>query len=137
MPKNTLPRRASAPKKPKTAIIEPINRHAEDIAARDARIAATLDLKGLDDSERAFLATCQMILRRWTGCNAPFEEFFRCLVLRVESNMWPTPEDVERELKTFKENFEDMRRDARNFLETYRDELEPWRITAAPEAAHA
>ena len=99
MPKNTVPRsrRASAPKKPEItpAAVEPINRGVvDDAAARTARIAATLDLKGLSDSERAFLATCQRIYRRHSGFTSPFEEFFWTLVISVEFGSWPTPDDV-------------------------------------------
>ena len=119
-------------KKPKTkpAAVEPINRGVVDVAARTARIAATLDLKGLSDSERAFLATCQRIYRRHTGCTSPFENFFWSLAFSVQCGNWPTPDDVAEELGSFKENFADVVRWAHDFYEAY-----PAKSTT--EASHA
>jgi hypothetical protein len=87
--------------------------------ARKAAAAATLNLKNLDETERAFLATCQKIYRRHSGCTSPFEEFFRILVLNVEHDTWPTPDDVSHELESFKRDFEDMDERARIFVESY------------------
>jgi hypothetical protein len=96
----------------------------EDYAARNARIAATLDLTDLRDAERAFLATCQKIARRHTGDNSPFEHFFYTLVHWVELERWPMPGDVAAELEIFRRNFEDMRANAATFLAT-RSERRP------------
>jgi hypothetical protein len=136
--KNTRPssRRAAATKT-QPAAVEPINRDEEDIAAKDARIAATLDLKDLGDSERAFLATCQKLYRRHSGCTSPFEEFFWSLVLDVERGHWPTPDDVARELETFKDDFDDMSRWARYFLEAYPEVPAKDETEQPKEAAHA
>ncbi len=122
MPKNhsNRSRRASAPKKSKTkptAAASPT--WQAEYTATMGRLASTLDLKNLDDVERAFLATCQKIERRFTGCNSPFEEFFHNLVRCVQRSEWPTPEDAAAELDTFREHFDDMRRDAAWFLEAY------------------
>ena len=113
MPKNTLPRsrRAAAPKKVT----------AETIAARQPKsaVAATLDLKDSSDAERAFLATCQKIYRRDHGCVTPFEQFFWGLVVLAENDLWPTPDRVACELATFRDDFDDMDKWARVFVETY------------------
>ena len=106
----------------------------EGYEARQARIGATLDLKDLGDSERAFLATCQKIYRRDRGSITPFEEFFSGLIVRVEVGMWPTPDDVAVELGTFKENFEDARECAGKFVEAYPAKPEAGQ---PKEAAHA
>lgn len=91
----------------------------ESYEERNARLAATLNLKDLDDRERAFLAICQKIHDRYTGCNSPFEEFINALVRYVARGEWPTPDDAARELETFREHFDDMRRDAAWFRESY------------------
>lgn len=106
-------------KKTKAALGPSLLTATENYSAAMARIGATLDLKELDDADRAFLATCQKIQRRWAGSNTPFEEFFNELVTRVQHGRWPTPDDVQRELETFRENFEDMQRDVALFRETY------------------
>jgi len=83
----------------------------------DTIVAATLYLKDLDDAERAFLAICQRIFRRHSGCTSPFEEFFVGLVASVECNYWPTPGGVAHELETFRRDFDDMSVWARRFVE--------------------
>jgi len=127
------------PKKPKTkpAAIQPINRNEETIVAREVLIAATLDLKDLGDRERAFLAICQKIYRRHSGCTSPFENFFWSLVFSIERGHWPTPDDVEHDLGTFKDDFEDMSRQARYFAESYPAILATPEVKQAKEAAHA
>jgi len=97
----------------------PLKTWEERYAERNAEVAATLDLIGLDDAERAFLATCQKIYRRDTGCNSPFEEFFTMLVGSIESGYWPDPDHVEHELESFRQNWDDMKRDASRFMEAY------------------
>jgi hypothetical protein len=86
---------------------------------RTAELAATLILADLDDNERAYLAICQRIYRRCNGCNSPFEEFFHDLTVMVEAGRFPTPEAVAHKLDEFRENFDHMTRDARQFLEAY------------------
>ena len=133
MPKihSTRSRRTAAPKPSQSRKAEPTSdappraEWREEHAATQARWAASLNLKKLSERDLAFLAVCQKIHSRWTGCGAPFEEFFVDLVHRVGDGRWPTPDDVVRELGSFRENFEDMRRDAAAFLEAY------------PEAGHA
>jgi len=98
----------------------------------DTIVAATLYLKDLDDAERAFLAICQRIFRRHSGCASPFEDFFVGLVASVECNYWPTPGGVAHELETFRRDFDDMSVWARRFVEAY-----PERHSAQQmEAAH-
>jgi len=104
------------------------------IEAQDARLASTLDLKDLSDREGAFLATCQKIYRRDFGCVTPFEEFFWSLVINVEDDRWPTPDDVARELAIFRENFEDMDKWARVFVASYPTPTQST-VTAEPSAA--
>jgi hypothetical protein len=129
--------KTKAGKRPLALILEPLKRDLKrDYASMMARLSATLDLKGLSDRERAFLATCQKLDRRWNGSNNPFEDFFHNLVASVWRDSWPTPDDVAQELDEFRKNFDDMRRDAASFLEAY-----PLDSVAeaeqAKEAAHA
>jgi len=98
---------------------------------RRKKQAAALITAGLREYERAFLATCQLLFRSDTGCNTPFEKFFRNIVLHVQICGWPTPEDVESELQDFKRNFRDMQRDAESFRKAYLPKAE----SAAPEVA--
>ncbi|MCU1337084.1 MAG: hypothetical protein JWO19_2665 [Bryobacterales bacterium] len=107
------------PKQPKLEPGRPPKNWEDEYRARNAQIGATLVLADLSDHERAFLATCQKIHRRDTGCTTPFEEFFTKLVITVESGHWPTPDDVEHELKEFRENFDAMQSDVRAFIEAY------------------
>jgi hypothetical protein len=124
-------------KKPKPNV-KSISRDRENkFDIREAEAAKTLDLKDLDDCERAKLATCQKILRRDTGCNSPFEEFFGNLVFQALFGRWPTPDDVASKLETFKDNFESMQRDARSFLEAYPEERKASETEQPAEAAHA
>ena len=105
-------------RKPKTNKPATETASQETIHEQWARIGATLDLVDLNDHERAFLATCQRIHRRETGCNSPFEEFFDNLVVTVQWR-WPSPDDVASYLEEFRQNFTDMKRDARQFMEAY------------------
>jgi hypothetical protein len=89
------------------------------IRAEKRAVAATLNLVGLDDYERAFLATCQKIYRQDAGSTTPFEEFFDGLALAVEMGRMPTPDEVEDVLKQFRMNWNDMKRDAKLFLDAY------------------
>jgi hypothetical protein len=120
--KNTRPRRASAPKKPKTKP-SPVEIPQAEWQARDelrrAALSAGFVGAGLDDRERAFLGACQQIYRQDTGSNTPFEEFFRNVVLHVQLTSWPTPDDVEHDLETFRKNFDDMKRDCAAFIKAY------------------
>ena len=128
----TRSRRAAPPKPSRTRKVQPrpaISLHetwkAEQAAntaratTRTAELAASLDLEDLDERERVFLATCQMINRRNTGCTTPFEEFFHNLAFSVEYGMWPTPDDVASELEEFRRDYDDIRRDATQFLKNY------------------
>jgi len=112
-------------KKPKTkpaAKAAPAELRRREYELNQAKVAAELDIVDLDDTERAFLAVCQRIYGRHSGCNSPFENFFYSLVLRIElGGSWPTPEVVADELETFKKEFEDMHGDAVAFFETYPD----------------
>ncbi len=92
--------------------------HAEIRLSRK-KSAKTLVTSGLRDYERAFLATCQKLFRSDTGCNTPFEEFFRNLVIHVQINGLPTPEVAEEELHDFSRNFRDMKRDCEAFEKAY------------------
>jgi hypothetical protein len=101
---------------------------------RDERWAAMLDTNTfaqLDRERRAELAVCQHILEREHGCTTPFEEFFSTLITWVSLNSWPTPDRVAQDLETFKQNFEDMERDARLFVGSYYREVEIEEIDAA------
>jgi hypothetical protein len=107
------------------ALAEPISRSEAEVRARDARLAATLDLQNLSDRERAFLAICQKLHRGDRGCDTPFEEFFCHLVFLIEHDRWPTPDDVAEELDSFRENFKWMRETAKSFFEAYPDSEAP------------
>jgi hypothetical protein len=87
--------------------------------ARNAELAATLNLANLSDRDRAFLATCQKIYERDSGASSPFEQFFCYLVTFVENGHWPTPSDVQQELEEFQSHFECMQRETRYFREAY------------------
>ena len=138
--KNNRPssRRAVAPKKPKTkpddANSESCTVMEESYEARNARLAATLDLTDISDPERAFLATCQRIYHRDRGSVTPFEHFFWSLVFSVQHDNWPTPDDVEQGLGTFKDDFEDMDKWARVFVDSYPTPVEQ-QVTSEPPQA--
>ena len=117
---------------------QPINRSwQEESAAKNARIGATLDLIDISDVERAFLATCQKIKRRDSGSTSPFENFFFSLVVSVENGLWPTPDDVARELEEFREDFECMSNWTKAFLEVYPQKPAASEVEQPAEAAHA
>ena len=124
MPKNTVPRprRASAPKKPKTKP-SPVEIPQAEWKVRNelrrAALSAGLVTVDLSVHERAFLAACQQIYRQDAGSNTPFEEFFRNVLMQVQLGDWPTPDDVEHDLETFRKNFDDMKRDCQAFVKAY------------------
>jgi len=91
----------------------------DDFDRRQANIAATLILMNINDTERAFLATCQKLYRQERSCETPFEEFFEGLVICVQARGLPTPADVEQSLETFRQNWESMKESSRKFLEAY------------------
>ena len=115
----------------KPAAVEsvPTDWHAE-CDLRRKKLAAALLTADLPVSERAFLAACQRIYRRHSGCTSPFENFFWSLVQSVQHDTWPTPENVARDFDTFKDDFETMDRWARLFVEAY-----PAPATPEPPAA--
>src|SRR5579863_7538707 len=119
-----MPHRKSA-RKPRTAKLKAVEDNKESWEAKHARIGATLDLIDLDDHERAYLAVCQQIHRRYTGDNTPFEAFMDSIVLRVSYGSWPTPNDVAVFLETFREHYDDMKADVRKFVATYPETLAP------------
>jgi len=110
--------RKSEKKKPTPIKEAPLGSREREVL-QDAAWRARLSLRDLDDHERIFLAACQSLHRNDTGCNTPFEEFFRKLVLLVQIGRMPTPDMVEREMEEFRENFEDMERDTLIFLRNY------------------
>jgi len=90
------------------------------------------------DRERAFLATCQQLYRRENGCTTPFEHLIWELVTYVEAGVMPTPKMVEEEVKSFRENWEDMRDKAKSFVDAYEKSeapapTEPPRAKVDPE----
>ena len=107
------------PKSTKSATNTPVKDWHAAIHLSREKLAKTLVTAGLRDYERAFLATCQQLFRSDTGCNTPFEEFFRNIVLHVQICGWPTPEVVEEEFHDFQRNFRDMKRDCEAFESAY------------------
>jgi hypothetical protein len=105
------------------------SKHHKTPAAR-ANLSAQLVVSELDDSERAFLATCQQIYRAFSGCTTPFEDLIRNLISAVQAGKCPSPDDVRKELETFDEDFSSMRRDVALFLLHYPDATR----TEAPDA---
>lgn len=77
------------------------------------------DFGELDVRRRAALAVCNYILERHCGCYTPLEELVWQLITDVQLGMWPTPARVAGYAEEFRQNFEDMDRDARLFVETY------------------
>ena len=91
----------------------------QQYAEREALIGSRLVIAELDDTERAFLATCQDLYRRWGGDRNPFENFIHSLIVTAKFGHSHTPDDVAHELEAFRENFDSMREDAIAFVRLY------------------
>jgi hypothetical protein len=111
---------------------DPVNRDPAR-AARIALIGSQLVITDLDDSERSYLATCQMIYREDSGSKTPFQSFLVALVFAVEHGKWPAPEDVLERLEEFTLEYNDLAEEAAKFLRRYpqnatqeTEETKPW-----------
>jgi hypothetical protein len=105
---------------PKPDKAELVRREQAALKARREDLARMLTTRKLDLSERAFLGTCQMLYRSNRGCDTPFENFFGSLVWELQFGKWPTPRIVEKELIEFRQQWNDMRVVAAEFVERYR-----------------
>lgn len=103
--------------------------------AADVEPAETEDKQTLepiaveDEDELEFLTTCQRLYRSRHGHTTPFENFFWELVDTVQCDIPMVPKIVKGRLEEFQENFNDMQRDAKAFMEAYP------KLFESPEAA--
>jgi hypothetical protein len=80
--------------------------------------------------ENEMLSIVQRICRQHSGCTSPFEAFVLSVLNQAHVGPWPTPDDVEDELKEFRENFELttkwMRTFAGQYPEAMKSEEKDW-----------
>ncbi len=108
------PKEPAAPVAPQPAL---------DIAALLSAQASLKDFADLSEHHMNELATFARILKRNAGCNTPAEEFICGLMLHYQhqdaKGIGLTPDDVEWELSTFRENFDSAVEDAQFIASRY------------------
>jgi len=102
--------------------------------AREALFAKALCIEDIDEREKSFLGVCQMLYRRESGCNTPFEEFFKNLVQHVQWGRWPDPDDVSRLSEEFAGSYDITLKATNKFIEAYPDVVD---VSATEDISHA
>lgn len=81
--------------------------------------ATSLDTKDLDYLDTAKLGACKILLDSDRGTNTPFESFFDSLLLNYMHHGLPTPAEVAKLLEEFREDFDSMMEESKDFLKSY------------------
>jgi hypothetical protein len=93
------------------------------MAEKQAPLTAE-QLLELRDDQRVNLAHFATILRNDSGCTSPAEEFIMSLVRYHATAIAPlTPANIEDDLQTFRENFEQTLESTRHFVSLYPAEV--------------
>jgi hypothetical protein len=102
----------SEPARALSALPKPKPEPRPGTAGQHALSTLSETLQDLSEVNLELLATFAKVLRRNTGCTTPAEEFISHVVLaygfRDGQGRGMTPKDIETDVETFREDFEDL-----------------------------